>query len=469
MHPATQSFPAEQPHRNHGLFSDHYLGVTLPRRPEWHELAYEARSAMKSIAQIFDSYVPSGNEAQIEQDLVRLVLKLLGHDYEVQPALETPEGTRRPDYVFYHDSTSLNANKNRMLNDELLRGTAFAVGDAKYWDRPLDVSLRRNRRGDSLTDNPSYQISFYMQHAGTEWGILTNGRLWRLYHKDTAHRLDRFFEVDLHALATGGDAERFLYFYAFFHRSAFEDHPLGVRAMLEESMDYARSVGDSLKTQVYEALRHLAQGFLDYPQNKLEPEPATLREIYDNSLILLYRLLFVFYAESRDLLPVRESEMYRDTYSLYAIKHDVAQGRLLLPTSATLWPKLRELFNIISLGSPPLQVATFNGGLFDPEHHPFLERYTVGDAHLQTAIDKLARVDGQFVDYRDLAERHLGTIYEGLLEFHLEPLPEQEEGWTIALLNEKGERKATGSYYTPDYVVKYIVEETVGPLLREVV
>ncbi len=79
---------------------------------------------------------------------------------------------------------------------------------------------------------------------------------------------------------------------------------------------------------MYEALRHLAQGFLDYPANGLNPDPETLREVYDSSLIVLYRLLFVLYAESRDLLPVRESEMYRDTYSLFAIKHDVARAVL---------------------------------------------------------------------------------------------------------------------------------------------
>src|SRR5215210_4347489 len=466
MPEATQ--PPEQPHRNHGLFSDHYLNVTLPERPGWKDLAEQARPVMDEIAEVFASYAPSDNEAQTERDLVRRVLDLLGHAYEVQPALETPDGTKRPDYVLYEDVASVTANKNKTLDDELLASSAFAVGDAKYWNRPLDVSLKG--RGDPFTNkNPSYQISFYMQHAGTEWGILTNGQLWRLYYRDTAHKLDRFYEVDLHALATGGDAERFLYFYAFFHRSAFGDHPLGVRAMLQESADYARNIGDSLKSQVYEALRHLAQGFLDYPQNGLETDPETLRGIYDNSLIALYRLLFVLYAESRDLLPVRESEMYRDTYSLHAIKHDVARGRPLLPTSATFWQKLRELFGIIDRGSPPLSVATFDGGLFDPARHPFLEQHTVGDAHLQVAIDMLSRVDGQFVDYRDLAERHLGTIYEGLLEYHLEALSESEEGWTVALLNDRGERKATGSYYTPDYVVKYIVEATVDPMLREAV
>jgi hypothetical protein len=465
--------PTGRPHRNQGLFSDHYLNVSLPARSDWKTLADEARPAMEEIASLLDSYTPSENEAQMEEDLVRPILRLLGHTFEVQPALATPEGTKRPDYVLYKDARSVAANKDRTLTDELLSGSAFAVADAKYWERPLDVSLKGSKRDAFSNKNPGYQIYFYMQHAGTEWGVLTNGRLWRLYHKDTAHKLDRFYEVDLPALVQSSNVEDFLYYYAFFRRAAFDDEPLGVGALLRESTDYARSVGDSLKVQVYEALRHLAQGFLDHPRNGLSAEPATLREIYDSSLILLYRLLFVLYAESRDLLPIHEVTDYRDSYSLHAIKHDVERnlerGRALLPTSATLWPRLVELFGIIADGSPPLKVATFDGGLFDPERHPFLESHAVGDGHLQQAIDRLARVDGQFVDYRDLAERHLGTIYEGLLEYHLEALPEPEEDWTVALLNDRGERKATGSYYTPDYVVKYIVEATVDPMLREAV
>src|SRR5215204_8957 len=295
--------PSVQPHRNHGLFSDHYLNATLPGRPDWRELAEESGATMEAAARALDVYAPSQNEAQTEEDLVRPVLRILGLDFEVQPPLQTPEGTKRPDYVFYRDAVSRDSNKDRILTDELLRGNAFAVGDAKFWDRRLDVSVKKGSAAFS-NENPSFQIAFYMRHAGTEWGILTNGRLWRLYHKDTAHKLDRFYEVDLPALVSAGDVEGFLYFYAFFHRSAFEEHPLGVRAILEASTDYARGVGDTLKVQVYEALRHLAQGFLDYPANELTPDPGTLKDIYDNSLIVLYRLLFVLYAESRGLLPV---------------------------------------------------------------------------------------------------------------------------------------------------------------------
>ena len=134
--------PATQPHRNHGLFSDHYLDHTLPGRPDWAALAEETRPVMEEVARIFEAYTPSENEAQTEEGLVKPVLRALGYEgiFEVQPALATPDDTKRPDYVFYRDAASLNANEGRSLNEELLRGSTPAVGDAKYWDHPLDVS-----------------------------------------------------------------------------------------------------------------------------------------------------------------------------------------------------------------------------------------------------------------------------------------------------------------------------------------
>jgi len=459
-------------HQNRQLFSDHYLNEILPTQAGWRALAQQAPPVLAEIAGIFDRFTPSENERQTEDNLVVPVLRALGHTVEVQAPLKTPDGTKVPDYVFYRDEEALAAHKDQVLTEAVAHEGAFAVGDAKYWNRPLDIAVR-TRGADALSNkNPSYQIYFYMLHSGVEWGILTNGKLWRLYHRDTAHKLDVYYEVDLEELVRAGDIERFLFFYAFFRRAAFEPGPLSLTDLLRASEEYAHGVGNTLKNQVYDALRHLAQGFLDYPGNVLQSTPEALKEIYDNSLILLYRLIFILYAEARELLPVRESELYRDTYSLLAIKRavarDLGRGTRLLPTSARLWPQLQELFQAINLGSPPLHVATFNGGLFDPAKHPFLERHTVGDAHLQQAIDKLARVDGEFVDYRDLSVRHMGTIYEGLLEFTLVPcMP--ADGWSVDLVNDKGERKATGSYYTPDYIVKFIVEQTVGPVLWEAV
>jgi hypothetical protein len=468
MPPTQLPLGLAQPHNNQQLFSDHYLNVTLPQRPEWRLLAPDAARALAVIAPILRAFQPSQKEAQTEDDLIKPVLRALGHSFEVQAALRTPDGTKQPDYLFYRDQAARDANKaTRVLDEAALRGRAFAVGDAKHWDRPLDSALKG--AGDPFSNkNPAYQIAFYIQHSGLDWGILTNGRLWRLYHRDSAYKQDRYYEVDLPALVEAGDAEAFLFFFAFFGRAAFDEQPLGLAALLRESAEYARAIGASLRTQVYDALTHLAQGWLDYPANQLRPDPATLRLLYDHSLIVLYRLLFILYAEARELLPLRTSAAYRADYSLDALKREIAQrisaGATLLPTTARFWARLKDLFQIIDTGSLALQVATFNGGLFDPARYPFLERATVGDARLLAAIDKLARVAGAFVDYRDLAERHLGTIYEGLLEYHLEP-DTSAPGFTIGLFNDRGERHRTGSYYTPDFVVQYIVAQTLRPVL----
>ncbi len=165
--PDTQlPLPVARPHNNHQLFSDYYLNEILPRHPAWDLLKPRAQSALQAIAAIVQGYTPSANEAQTEHDLIRPILKTLEFAFEVQPALKTPDGVKRPDYVFYRDAGALSANKNKTLDDRLAEQGGFAVGDAKYWDRPLDLTLR-SKSGDPFNNkNPSYQIAFYLQHSG---------------------------------------------------------------------------------------------------------------------------------------------------------------------------------------------------------------------------------------------------------------------------------------------------------------
>jgi len=465
--------PLDKPYTNRNLFSDYYLEHILPEQTHWQFLEAEAQIIWAQIQTLYKSYTPSSNEAATEDEWVRPVLKALGHCYNVQPALKTSDGTKKPDYVFYQDTQAAANAKDKTLDDHLPEQGGILIGDAKYWDRNLDMAIRV-KNADALSNkNPAYQIFFYVQQSGVEWGLLTNGRLWRLVHTSSAHKLDCYYEVDLVDLVQSGNIPDFLFFYAFFRASAFDkNNSLGVSKILERSTEFALGIGEALKTQVYQALLHLAQGFLDFERNGLTTDAASLKEIYDNSLIVLYRLLFILYAEGRGLLPVTVNDSYRTEYGLYALKQEIAKKcdarQQILPDSSNYWVRLKQLFGYIDKGSPPLKIATFNGGLFDPEKHPFLEKYTVGDKHLIYAVDLLARAGRQFIDYRDLAVRHLGTIYEGLLEFHLSPNA-PEPGWRLSLLNDKGERKATGSYYTPDYIVKYIVEKTIAPILEKAV
>jgi Eco57I restriction-modification methylase len=219
--------------------------------------------------------------------------------------------------------------------------------------------------------------------------------------------------------------------------------------------------------------------------------------------------MFVLYAESLELLPVQEAHGYGEL-SIYRIKREIAAaGGTLRDESASklhnaysasstaLYQRLSMLFRVINQGDETLNMPTYNGGLFSQSSASgqFLDHYAIDDRFLALGLDRLARdVDDRskalvLIDFKSLGVRQLGSIYEGLLEFKLklasEPLavtkskgkevyqPLAQVKNPLATLavgdayleNDKRERKATGSYYTPDYIVKYIVQHTVGPVL----
>ena len=262
---------------------------------------------------------------------------------------------------------------------------------------------------------------------------------------------------------------------------------------MTESEQYTVGVSNDLKNRVYDALRLLIGGFLDFPHNGFDRANPPLDEIQTNCLILLYRILFILYAESRDLLPL-DNPNYAVQYSLNHLATDIHEkldGDIAFAPGANLsWTRLRQLFTLINDGWED-HIPQYNGGLFNPGQHPFLERYGIGDDALAQVIELLTRSEqGERITYRDLDVRHLGDIYEGLLEYQpriadqdlvivsnrgretvapSKSAPNREvayQGGEVYLLTDNDERKATGSYYTPDYIVRYIVENTLAPLCK---
>ena len=292
-------------YRNHYLFSDYYLEHRAAQRREWRE--GDSQTAFDALVRLWrekQPALPNANEWQTEDDWIKPVLRLLGHRFTVQVSVQVQNGIKTPDYILCSDEISRQAIQalNRPATETDLR-PALAVADAKAWDRPLDrtmpaVGVR------SLHENPSLQIDTYLRYSGLPWGLLTNGRLWRLYHQTTSKKLDVFYEVDLPALLATGDAETFKYFWLFFRREAFQPGitaptaPAWLNLVLSESQAYEQGVSDSLQTQVYEALAALAQGFLDFPGNGLQPTVEMLKHIHDNSLIVLYRLCLLYTSPS---------------------------------------------------------------------------------------------------------------------------------------------------------------------------
>ncbi|MFO7992417.1 MAG: N-6 DNA methylase, partial [Thermoplasmata archaeon] len=341
------------------------------------------------------------------------------------------------------------------------------------------------------------------------------------------HKLDSYYEIDLPTLIESDREDKleiFKYFYLFFRKEAFVEDKRGnsfLDKIYDKSHIFSQELGENLKENIYEAIKLMAEGFLKFPQNELDPV-EDIDVIHDSSLVYLYRMIFVLYAESegRDLLDTK-NRIYNQEYSLNTLKQEVCEE---LEKSEPkyrewqhdLWDDLEELFLLIDKGSrnmgipeEDLYIPAYNGGLFRTEvdddaneENVFLQENKVGDSYLAEVIDLLTRHESDngkgrvFVDYSSLDIRHLGSIYEGLLEYHLNVAPEpmvavkdgKEQTWVtekeydeddgkivekldegdVYLTTDKGERKATGSYYTPEYVVQYIVENTLDPILKDI-
>lgn len=509
---------------NRALFADHYLITRLREDAAWRESPTEPFQRVRELVRDARSQWLSQGEQIVRDELFEPAFQLLG--FRAQRNKEAEDDQTAPDYLL------LDSDGNKI-------SAAFTYA----WDRWLD-GPDHHQDQQTPDENPGACVVTALEQGVADWIIVTNGRQWRLYSRKAHSRATNFYEVDLpEALIASGDTdpnEAFRYWWLFFRAAAFQPDQgtppaCWLDRVAEGSSEYAKQLGERLKSRIFVTIfPHLARGFLEDRKHRLgirqAPGEDDLRDTFEATLTLLYRLLFLLYAESRDLLPVREAPYHE--VSLKKLKQEIAEKariaqsdvaeRLTRACSAkdtSLYDRLCRLFAVMDKGDALLNVPTYNGGLFisDPAGQDasdgarerelriarFLAEHKVPDRFLALAIDLLARDEDEktfelaFIDYKSLAVRHLGSIYEGLLEFRLKiadedlttrtekgkekfiPLAKAKAGrkrrspdvvvrkGEVYLSNDKAERKASGSYYTPDPIVEYIVEHTVGPVLAE--
>jgi hypothetical protein len=144
-----------------------------------------------------------------------------------------------------------------------------------------------------------------------------------------------------------------------------------------------------------------------------------LEEVREAALILLYRLLFLFYAEDRGLLPVRDERYH--AYSVRRLRErvrgDIDAGRPLATKLDNLYRDLQGVFSIIDEGEDAVGIPAYNGGLFDRARAPILVRSRVPDSVMAPIIDALSRRTEDllrgWINYRDLSVAHLAAFMSG--------------------------------------------------------
>ncbi len=483
------------PWRTEGLFSTHFLVQRFAQSGSAHWPGEsESNEAFDRISVLLSKNeygLRKGNEEDCEDRFISPVLDILGFAYANRKII--PEADRRalPDYLLYGSQESVDAAFHAGRRESYYID-CLGLLEAKRWAHNLSEDA--SGRGKAAKGrSPHHQIRDYLSDTDRlVWGILTNGEKWRLYCKHD--RASSFFEFDLRsAVVHNGSSDdesrarsQFRFFFGLFRAAMFSREPSGACPLDELRSGAERFRADveaRLRTQVFDCVELLGKGLLDSELNSLTKDD--LPAIYENSLILLYRILFVLNAEARDLLPTHESNERARTY-FHSYGLEWVRRKLSDPGNAeyadngtfTLYERLRALFTLIN-GKPPapgkrdkneeLDIPRYNGGLFDPSRYPFLEQHKVGDSYLAGVLRLLSfrrGSDGETTafDYASLGERHLGSIYEGLLEHHLAA----SESGEIALRNDRGERKNQGAYYTPADWVNYIVEHTLTPLLERI-
>ena len=452
------------------LFSQSFLEAGLQETDEYQQISPQALSHFgQDLRRPYNALVnnyPDPNEAQTEDVLIRPVLEKLGWNYLPQQPI--PISGKVPDYMLFgsqEDQTAFLAGGDVSIYP-------LAPAEAKAWEFNLDQGSGVQSPNGQIQE---YLRQFWLSTSGrVKWGILTNGETWRLYRAigpgpdGTFHQTqDVWFELKLSECVSDAGKEQRRQFLLLFHRDAFvvgDDGFCFLDRALVNATNYVQTVVETLTNAVFqEVYPRLIGAFY-----QASPD-ATPDEIQEASLTLLYRLLFLMYAEDRRLLPV-DHRLY-STISLRDLRRDILERMQSNPEfldAYTYWPRLRELFNRIDTGDPRAGLPAYNGGLFDPQQLELLARVNLPDESLALIINSLgaAAVNGSaeqvLVNFRDLSVQQLGTLYERLLERR--PVVRNE---MVELQLQPYARKDSGSYYTPPELVRLIVEQTLGPLVSE--
>lgn len=374
------------------LFTEDFLNEGI--RETWRELPSDLVGCLRArLGKVFAKIAHPArlNEPQTEERVIQPIFEVLNWlgCYSVQERAEAKGRANVPDYLLFSSTDAFNkADRKARAAERYPFGVA--VADAKAWALGLD----QRGAGAAGDETPSGQIIRYLTRADVQsdgkvlWGILTNGRHWRLYYQRAKSRLEDYFEIDLAwvlglagsqgELGINGRPAPFAtdqewsdhllkLFWLMFRREAFQPGADGRtfhQLALEEGRNWETKVRESLTDLVFEQvfpdlLRALVRADPKRPSALDATYLATLR---DAALTLLYRLLFALYAEDRDLLPKRDPNYGGLSRLRDEVAERIDRGTALSRRRRAFAHNCMELFRAIDKGDQDIGLPPYNGG-----------------------------------------------------------------------------------------------------------
>ena len=351
---------------------------------------------------------------------------------ELDAALSDAGGTLRPDFA---------------VRAEPWRSAA----DAPPWQLLVQVCEpgedfdRVARTGDGLEASPHGRLERLLRHTGVPAGLLFNGVALRLIsapHGESSGWLD--FRVADMVQTAGRPISTAMRLLLHERRLLSLPRPQRLAALLEDSRKHQNEVSERLAQQVLHALYELLRGFQaahDRSGRKLLEQPLGdgPDDVYRALLTLVLRLVFLLYAEERDMLP--QDATFLRAYSLAALHARLREDAALHPDTMDqrygAYAQLLVLFRMVHDGarSGKMALPPRHGALFDPDRYRFLEGRGAGgarqiherveppwvpDGTIYRVLEKLLVLDGERISYRALDVEHIGSVYETMMGFRLE-------------------------------------------------
>ncbi len=372
----------------------------------------------------------------------------------------------------------------------LLEAAAAPLVEALGFDQPTAIARRESALVATIRSGPQpivllttpwgERLDSHWRSAVVEavrrsaaWAVLFNGTTVRIV--DAGHLYSRrFFEFDVDL--TLENERVFSSFWLLVHASAFSasgaDGHTRLQRIVEASQRHSSSVSKSLRDGVLTASADIVGALLGF--KRPGPSSPSLDNTFEQSLTIVYRMLFLLFAEARGLVPLWHP-VYRESYSLESVRSAAERPE----TAIGLWDALRAIARLAHNGcrAGNLRVTPFNGRLFSPARTPLAERRDLDDEAARRAVLALStrpapnRSGLERIAYRDLGVEQLGAVYETLLDYeprlvHLHRPDRRGTRFSFQLVRGSGLRKATGSFYTPLPIADYLIRRTLGPLVR---
>lgn len=313
-----------------------------------------------------------------------------------------------------------------------------AVIELKDANTPLDKKQSSRKDYDSPV---SQAFSYSSKFDRCDWIIVSNFKEIRLYNKERGQGYYESFEV-----LNLNDEKEFKRFYFCLCKQNLLDK--NRNSLLDNLVKDTSKNEEEISKDFYKDFKALRKSLFEHIcENNLNIDKKCLLE---KTQKLLDRLVFVMFCEDSTigLLPP------------FTLKNYCETGKNLpIPSDTKIWDIIKGLFQSIDKGNSDINppINKYNGGLFAPDE--ILDNLKIKDSAWSDVI-KLAGYDFE----SDLNVNILGHIFEQSLN-DLEQIKAEIDG--IEQDNKKSKRKKDGIFYTPEYITRYIVEQTIGKYLEE--